>query len=148
MRKDRIVIARVMGGSRAADANAAAQDDGHFQTTAAHVLHFGYLVDQFAERIEDEVQEHEIHNRPRTGHGRTSAQTDEAALAYRGVAQALWAVQIEESGSGVEIATARPNALADDENGLVARHLLGQGLVRRFYIREFGHYAPPPWLKT
>ncbi len=82
----------MMRRRRMADADAAAQQDGHPQPAAAHVLHLGDLVDDLAERIVDEIDEHEIDDGPRAGHRRAAAEADEAALADRRVAEALGAV--------------------------------------------------------
>ena len=59
----RVVAARVMRRRRVADADAAAQQDRHLQPAARHVLHLGDLVDDLADRVEDEVGEHEIDDR-------------------------------------------------------------------------------------
>ena len=45
---------------------------GIVQPAAAHVLHLGDLVDDLAERVEDEIGEHEIDDRPRAGHRRAA----------------------------------------------------------------------------
>ena len=83
----RIIIARVMRGRRMADADAAAQQDGHLEPAAAHVLNLGDLIDDLAHGIEHEIGEHEVDDRPGAGHGRAATQADESALADRRVAQ-------------------------------------------------------------
>ncbi len=94
--EDRVVAAGVVGRRRAADADAAAQDDRHFEPAAAHVLDLGGLVDQLADGVEDEVDEHEVDDRARAGHRRAGAEADEAALGDRRVAQPLGAVELVE----------------------------------------------------
>ena len=68
----RVVAAGVMRRRRVADADAAAEQDRHLQPAARHVLHLGDLVDDLADRIEDEVGEHEVDDRPRAGHRRAA----------------------------------------------------------------------------
>ena len=84
--KMREVTAGVMGCSGAADANTAAQDERHLQASAAHVLNFSSLIYQLTHGIEDEIDEHKVHNGPATRHGRAGAHSNKAALADRCVA--------------------------------------------------------------
>ncbi len=87
MGKQGIIVARMVRRRRMADADAAAQQDGHFDPPAAHVLHLGDLVQDLAERIEDEVGKHEVDDGAGADHCRAAPQADEAAFADRRVAQ-------------------------------------------------------------
>ena len=60
-------------GGRVPDASAASEQNRHFQSATAHVLHFRYLVNDFAKGIVDEVDEHEVDDRPCTRHRRAAA---------------------------------------------------------------------------
>src|SRR5262249_52323185 len=66
--EDGMIAARVMRRCRVTDADAATKQDGHPQPTAAHVLNFGELIDNLAESIIDEIDEHEIDDGPTSSH--------------------------------------------------------------------------------
>ena len=109
----RIVVAGVVRGGRVTDPNAAAEQNLHLQPAAAHVLHLGDLVNDLADRVENEVGEHEVDDRPRPGHGRATADADEAALGCR-----------------PEVATPLADALAKNEDARVLGHLFGERFQR------------------
>ena len=113
------------------DADAAAQQDRHPQPPAAHVLHLRDLVDEFAERVVEKIHEHEINHRPRARHRRAATETDKTALANRRVAQTLRSVFREQSGGRPKIPPAHANALAENKDPRIARHLEIQRLHRR-----------------
>ena len=97
MGKQGIVVARMMGRRRMADADAAAKQDGHLDPPAAHVLDFGDLVQDLSDRIEDEIGKHEVDDRPGADHRRPPPQTDKAAFADRRVAQPVGAETVVKS---------------------------------------------------
>ena len=89
------------GASPGNDTGAAASAPGFpVELGEAFALRFGevYLnyspdtatqrAQQLADRIQDEVEEHEVDDRPRAGHRRAAAQADEATLRNRRVTQA------------------------------------------------------------
>ena len=84
-----IVVARMMRRRRMADANAAAQQDRHLEASVAHVLHLADLIEDLAHPIESEIGEHEIDHGSAPVMAGPAAQTDEATLADRRVAQAF-----------------------------------------------------------
>lgn len=71
------------------NAATAAEQNWHLQASAAHILHLGNLIDDLAESVVDEIDEHEVDHRPRPCHPRATRQTEEAAFANWGVAQSL-----------------------------------------------------------
>ena len=95
----------MMGRGRVSDADASSQQNGHLQTAAAHVLHLCDLIDDFTERIVDEVDEHEVDDRPGSGHGSAATQADEPALCNRRVAESLRAILREQTGCRGEVST-------------------------------------------
>ena len=104
MGKQGIIIAGMMGRRRMADADAAPQQDRHFDPPAAHVLDFGDLVQDLAERVEDEVGEHEIDHRPGADHGRPAAQSDETPFANGRIAEPIGTEAIVKSEGRAEVA--------------------------------------------
>src|SRR5258708_6778385 len=101
---------------RMADADAAAQQDRHLQPAVTHVLHFGNLVEDLPDGVQDKVGEHEVDDGPRAGHRGPTAQADETAFADRRVAKPFRTVQVEQSGGALEIAAALANAFAEYED--------------------------------
>src|SRR5438552_11464044 len=118
----------MMRRGRVSYANAAAQQEGHAQPATAHVLHFGDLIDDFTERVVDKVDEHEIDDRARAGHCCAAPEADESPFADWRVAQPFGAVFGEQAGGSGKVATARADALAENENSRVARHLVVERL--------------------
>ena len=98
--EDGVVTSRVMGGGRVSDSDASSQQDRHLQAAAAHVLHFCDLIDDFAESVIDEVNEHEVDDGPGSRHRSAAAHADESALCNRRVAEPLRAILGEQAGSG------------------------------------------------
>ena len=114
----------------------------HFQAAATHVLDLGDLVEYLPHGVEGKIQHHVIDDRARSGHGRTRAQAGEPAFVDPDVAQAHVAVAGVEAGRGVEVAAARSDALAEDENRRVSRHLLGQCFECGFGVGQLTHANP------
>ena len=135
----RVVATGMMRSRRLADADAAAQHDGHLDAPAAHILHLGHLVDNLAHGVENKVDEHEVHNRPRAGHGCAGAHPDEATLRDGRVAQAHRPVQFIEPLSGVEVAAAWTYAFTDHKNRSVSRHFFGERLTGGGCVCDFTH---------
>jgi hypothetical protein len=75
-----------------ADPDRAAQHQRHFDPAAAHILDLGGLVEQLANRVQDEIDEHKVDDRAGAGHRRASTQADKTTLADRCVAQPHGAV--------------------------------------------------------
>jgi hypothetical protein len=113
------------------DADATAQQDGHAQPAAAHVLHLGDLVDDLAERVVEEVDEHEVDDRARARHRRTAAEPDESAFADWRVAEPLGSILLEQAGCCAEVSAAHPDAFAEHEDARIPRHLVIERLQRR-----------------
>ena len=130
VREHRVVISRVMRRRRVPDADAAAQQHRHREPPAAHVLHLRDLVENFAETIEHEIREHEIHDGPRPRHRRAAREADKPALANRRVAQPLRPVEVVKPRGRVEIPAAFSDALAEHEDARIRRHLRCERLVR------------------
>src|SRR5436305_12630806 len=101
----------MMRRGRVADADAAAQQDRHLEPAAAHVLHLRYLVDDFADRVQDEVDEHEVDDGPRPRHGGPAGEADEATLGDGRVAEALGTVEFVQSRRRAEVAALLADAL-------------------------------------
>ena len=131
-----IVIARVVRGRRMADADAAAEQDGHREPAVAHVLDLGDLVDDLADGVEDEIGEHEVDDRARAGHGGPAAEADEPAFADRRIAEANGTVEVVKPGRGLEVSAAFADAFAHDEDRRVAGHFFGQGFERGLHVSD------------
>jgi hypothetical protein len=127
----------MMGGRGMADADAAAQEEGHADPPAAHVLHLGNLVENLADRIENEVGEHEINDWPGAGHGGAAGQADKTPLRDGRVTEPLRPIEVKQPFGGLEVAAALADAFSQDEDGRVLGHLLRQGLVGGLHVGDF-----------
>ena len=136
LRVHRVVIARMVCRGRMADTNTTSQQDRHLQATAAHVLHFGNLVDDFTDRIEYEIGEHEIDNGSRSRHPRSASQSDESSFADRCVTESFGAVKIEQACCGFEVTAANTDPFPHHEDPGIRFHLFCECLVRRLSHRD------------
>src|SRR5207245_141236 len=118
------VVATGMVGRAATGANAATEDDWHLQPAVAHVLNLGGLVEKLAKSVEREVKKHVVDDRSRADHRGAGAQSGEAALGDRRIAQPLRSIEFKQSGRRIEVAASRANPLADNEDCWIPRHLL------------------------
>ena len=125
-----MVHSGVMRGSRVTDASTTSQQNRHFQSAAAHVLHLGDLVHDLTKRIVDEVDEHEVDDWPRSGHRCSASESHEASFANRRIAKSIAAVLGMQSKRRSKIAAALADPFAHDEDFRVGRHGLIEGFER------------------
>src|SRR5437868_4761148 len=116
MTVDRIITAGMMRRCAVADADATPQENRHAQTSAAHVLHLRNLVDQFTERIVDEVDEHEVDHRARTSHRRAATETNKPTLGNWRVAKPLRSVLCVQTCRGTKISTTDADSFAENKD--------------------------------
>src|SRR5713226_8130087 len=76
---------RVLGGRPARRPQRRAEDDGHLELAARHVVHLGGLVHHLVHGQRDEVAEHHVDDRPHAGHGGAHADAGIAGLGDRRV---------------------------------------------------------------
>src|SRR2546421_267925 len=126
--KERVIAAGGVRRCRRADADAAARHDWHLEPAVAHVLDPGRLVDDLAQGIQGEVEEHVVDDWTRAAHRGAGTQAGEAALGNRRVAQPLGSKAFVQSNGRGEIAAALANAFAHHEHHRIALHLLGKPL--------------------
>ncbi len=137
MGKQGIIIPGMMGRRRMSDADAAAEQDRHFEPPAAHVLHLGDLVQDFAERVEDEVGKHEVDHRPGADHRRPAAESDETAFADGRVAEPIGTEAVKQSESRAEVAPPFADPLPHHEDRRVLFHLEGERFEGRLHPSRF-----------
>src|SRR4030095_16507710 len=118
-----MIAARVMRCRRMPDADAPTKQEGHAESPTAHVLNFSDLIHNLTESIVDEIDEHEIDDRPATGHRGTARESHEAALADRRVTETLVTILGEQTRGCRAVATPRTDAFAQDEDARLASHL-------------------------
>ncbi len=114
-----------------ADTSTAAQQDGHLQTPAAHVLDFGDLIDDLAKRVVDEVDEHEVDHGPCAGHARAAGQANKAPFTDGRVTKSLGAVFVEQPLRRGEVSTPFADSLPHDKNRGVGGHCVIERFERR-----------------
>ena len=116
----------VLGGRTQARAVRAPHHHRQLDLAAEHVTDLGGLVAEFVHAAGDEVGEVEVHDGAHAGQGRAHAAARDAGLADGRVEDAAG----ELLGNPVELAEnagVGGQVLAQNENGLVARHLFVQG---------------------
>src|SRR4030095_11128381 len=118
-----MIAARVRRCRRIPDADAPTKQEGHAESPTAHVLNFSDLIHNLPESIVDEIDEHEIDDRPATGHRGTARESNEAALSDRRVTETLVTILGEQTRGCGEVATPRTDAFAHDEDARRASSL-------------------------
>ncbi len=107
---------------------------------ARHVPQLGRLVDDGVHAAGEEVGEHDLGHRPHPRHGRSHRRAHDGVLADGRVEHPLRAELLHQAGGDGEIA-AGGHVLAQDEDPLVAPHLLGQGLADGLGVGYLPHPA-------
>ena len=129
-----VLAAQVLGG-----ATGASEHDGDPVLPAGHLVDLRRAVDDLVEGHQAEVPGHELDDRPQAGHGRADAQAREAALADRGVDDALGSELVEQALADLVGAVVVGDLLPHQEDGGVALHLLAQGPTEGLSDLEPGH---------
>jgi hypothetical protein len=102
------------------------------------------LVDDHVHRQGGEVGEHDLHHRPAAEERRSDRSPDNRLLGDRRVEHALRAEAPMEALRDTEHAPGLADVLADQEDLLVALHLLGERLGDRGGVRDRPHRSAIP----
>ena len=95
--EDRVVAAGMLAGGADAGADLGADDDRALGLAAEHVAEFGALVEDLVHAAAEEVDEHQLGDRPQAGRGRADRRADEARLGDRRVEHAVAAELLDET---------------------------------------------------
>ena len=110
---------------------------GIFKPAARHVLHLGDLVDDLADRVEDEVGEHEVDDRPRAGHRRAARQARRSRARRSACRTAASGPYMSYRPVGrVEVAAALADPFAHHEDPRIGGHLFREGFERGLHERD------------
>ena len=140
----------VLGGRAARRAQVGAEDDGHLELAAGHVVHLGGLVGDLVHGQGQEIAEHDVDHRPHAGHGGADADAGKAGFGDRRVDHAGRAELLDQPAEHLERRAGLGDVFADDEDAGVAAHLLGQRLVhglREGDLRVAG-LRPAAWVQA
>ena len=119
------------------DPNAASQQNGHLESAAAHVLDFGNLIHDFANRVEHEIGKHEINHGARSRHACPASQPDKSPLANRCIAQSCGTINVVKSRRGLKVTSPDANPFSHYEDIRIFCHLFGEGFVSGLGHRDF-----------
>src|SRR6266853_2968336 len=99
----------------------------------------GDIVREHVVRARDEVDELHLRHGTQTHVRRTGRRADNGGLRDRRIDDTRFAELLREAIGDLEGAAVEPDVLAEDEDALVALHLLPQALAQRFEECDFGH---------
>jgi hypothetical protein len=125
----RIVLA-VLGADAAGGAVRAAEHDSRADLAARHVERLGGRVDDVVDGLHGEVERHELDDRLQARHRCPDAEAGEAVLGDRGVHDTLVAELLQQLAADLVGALILGDFLADQEDAVVAAHLLGHGVTQ------------------
>ncbi len=135
---------RVLGGQLVAGAVRGADHQRAAHLAAEHRADLGRVVDDLVHRDEQEVDRHDLDDRPLAEHRRADAGADEALLGDRRVAHAVGAELVEQPGGHLVGAVEDADLLAHHEDAVVARHLLAHRQAQRLAVgHRLGARAAP-----
>ena len=117
---------------RGPDAGAAGGPEHHGNPglAAEHVFHFGRLVVKLIQGHSDEVNEHQLHHRPQTAHGRAHGRADNGAFGDGCVPHPFLPEFLLQSGSHAEYAAVRADVLAGHVYIRISLHFNLMGVVQ------------------
>jgi len=139
--EDGLEALRVLGGQAVADASLCAQHHRHVPAPAGHEAVLGGLVAELVQDQQGEVDEQYLHHRPHAGDGRPDSGAGEAGLADRRVQDAQRPELLQQPHRHLVGAAALSDALAHEEDGRVAPHLLAQRLVQGLAIHQRARFG-------
>ena len=122
MREQRLEALRVLAARRAPGAELRAHGQRHLRGAAGHERQLGGLVEQLVEADADEVEVHQLDDRPHAGHRRADAEAHDRGLGDRRVADAVAEAVVQPAGETEHVA-AGADVDAGDEHAVVAREL-------------------------
>src|SRR5439155_15114545 len=122
-----------------------AEDDGHLDLAARHVVRLGGLIDHLIHRQRDEVAEHHVDDRTHARHRGADADAGVARLGDRRVDDPLGAELLDEPREGLERVAGLGHVFADEEHARVAPHHLRDRFLDRLSVRQLSlaHDRPP-----
>src|ERR1700687_3583906 len=117
-----------------------ANDYRHCGLTTEHVVYFRRTIDHLIHREQREVYSHQFDYRSEPAHRGADPRADNSQFGDRSIADALFAVNGEQSVGDLECAAEVADLLAHDEDPLVAVEFLTQRLVQCFAIGDLRHF--------
>ena len=134
---------RVLGTETGAAAVGGADHERDRHLPVGHVARLGDLVRDHVPAGREEVREHDLRNRPESGHGGAHGGPDDRLLRDGRVTDPIRAEALEQPDRGFEDAAGRAHVLADEVDHRVPLHLLRDPRRDRLAEAQFRHAAPP-----
>ena len=120
----------------------AAEHDRRAHLAAGHVEGLRRRVDDLVDRLQREVEGHELDDRPQAGEGGADREAGEAVLGDRRVDDAPRPELVEQALADLVGALVLADLLADQEDVAVAAHLLGHRVAQRLAHRLVAERRP------
>mmetsp|Transcript_14404 Transcript_14404/g.51208 ORF Transcript_14404/g.51208 Transcript_14404/m.51208 type:complete len:421 (+) Transcript_14404:49-1311(+) len=140
--KPRCEALRVLGADARRGAVGAAEDDGAAEVAVGHVRLLRGRVDDLVHGLHGEVERHELAHGPQVLVRRPRRDAGEARLGDGRVEDAPVAVLLKQALCHLVRALVLRHLLAEDEDRVVARHLLVHGHVQRLADRHLDRREP------
>ena len=119
----------------------AAHDDRRREAGA--IAGRGHVVGEHVVGARDEVDELHLRDGPHSHVGRPGCRPNDRRFGDRRINHALLAEALGETLGDFEGTAVQPHVLSENEDALVALHLLPQPLPQRLQIGDFGHLETP-----
>ena len=143
VREHHLEALRVLGRQLRAGAGGRADHERHADLAAEHLAHLGRVVHDHVHGHEDEVDRHDLDDRPQAEHRGAHAGADEALLGDRRLAHAPRAVLRVEAGRDLVGALEAADLLAHEEDLVVARELLVERAPQGLAVGHARHARVP-----
>ena len=126
----------MLGGDPGGRPVGAAKHDGGAHLSARHVQGLGRGIDDLVHGLHGEVEGHELDDGSEAGEGGADPEPGETVFGDRRVDDPFVAEFLEQPLADLVGALVLGHLLADEEDALVAPHLLGHGVTERLAHRE------------
>ena len=141
MADHRVQALAVLRGRTPGRTQGGADHDRRGQPAAGHVVDLGRLVSDLVQREKEEVAEHDVDDRPHSGHRRAEPDAGEAGLGNWRVHHPLGPKLIDQAAQNLERRAGLRHVFAHDKDARIAAHLFRERLADCFGHRDLslGH---------
>ncbi len=106
---------------------------------AEHRVNLGGVIDDLVEREQREVDAHHLRHRAQAHDGRANRRADDPRLGDGGIYDAAFAKLIQKAAGDRVGASVGADIFADEEDAIIALHLLAQRLADRLAKSDLRH---------
>src|SRR5260370_24798842 len=136
MHKEGIKAMRVMRTAAADSSHRRADHNRDFDLAIRDIVDRRSLLNDMPRRLQNKIKKDNSHDGPAARHRRSDAEPSLRQLGDGGIAHAFLPKFSPQSPALLEIASPRPDALSDIENGGIAPHLFAQRFNPGIHIAD------------